>query len=140
MTGWSNRLAEEKAAAYITEILRAEMMLLFGRMEAVQRAALEDPDHHHADLYAPLPVVRALSRALDAQGIDPACGTFLLQNVRAPLLDTLKNTYTALNQFLGVLHFFDGPLRGQTAQPLVAPLRAHLSVKNVRVYRPQLIG
>ena len=60
------RLAEEMAAAYMTEILRAEMLLLFGRLEAVQRAALEDPDQNHADLYGPLPVVRALSRALDA--------------------------------------------------------------------------
>ena len=110
------QLAEEKAAAYMTEILRAEMMLLFGRMEAVQRAALEDTDRNHADLYAPLPVVRALSRALDALGIDPACGTFLLQSVRTPLLDTLKHTYTALNQFLGTTDIPDLPAT-HTARP-----------------------
>lgn len=110
------QLAEEKAAAYMTEILRAEMMLLFGRMEAVQRAALEDTDRNHADLYAPLPVVRALSRALDALGIDPACGTFLLQSVHAPLLDTLKHTYTALNQFLGTADIPDLPAT-RTARP-----------------------
>ena len=110
------QLAEEKAAAYMTEILRAEMMLLFGRMEAVQRAALEDTGRNHADLYAPLAVVRALSRALDALGIDPACGTFLLQSVRTPLLDTLKHTYTALNQFLGTADIPDLPAT-RTARP-----------------------
>ncbi|MBI3431595.1 MAG: DUF1631 family protein [Hydrogenophilales bacterium] len=103
------QLAEEKAAAYMTEILRAEMMLLFGRMGAVQRAAQENTERNHADLYSPLAVVRALSRALDALGIDPACGTFLLQNVHAPLLDTLKHTYTALNQFLGTADIPDLP-------------------------------
>jgi hypothetical protein len=94
------QLAEEKTAAYMTEILRAEMLLLFGRIEAVQRAAQEDTDHNHADLYGPLPVVRALSHALDALGFDPACGTFLLQSARDQLLETLKHTYTALNHFL----------------------------------------
>lgn len=103
------QLAEEKAAAHMTEILRAEMLLLFGRMELVQRAALEDTDRNLADLYGPLPVVRALSRALDALGIDPQSGTFLLQSVHAPLLDTLKHTYAALNQFLGAADIPDLP-------------------------------
>ena len=103
------QLAEEKAAAYMTEILRAEMLLLFSRMRAVQRAALENTERNHADLYGPLAVVRALSRALDTLDIDPACGTFLLQNVQAPLLDTLKHTYTALNQFLGTADIPDLP-------------------------------
>lgn len=97
----TRQLAEEKAAAFMTEILRAEMLLLFGRIQAVQRAALEDPDERHAELYGPLPVVRALSRALDGLGIDRNCGTFLLECVRAPLLDTLQHTYDALNAFLG---------------------------------------
>ncbi|HWR77866.1 MAG TPA: DUF1631 family protein [Thiobacillus sp.] len=93
------QLAEEKAAAQLTEVLRADMLLLFGRLQAVRRAASEDSDH--TDAYGPLPVIRALSRALDALGIDSPCGTFLLQCATASLLDTLKNTYTALNQFLG---------------------------------------
>lgn len=105
------QLAEEKAAAHMTEILRAEMMLLFGRIAAVQRAALKDTDRNHADLYGPLSVIRALSRALDTLGINPTCGTFLLQSVRAPLLDTLKHTYVALNQFLGSADLPDLPAR-----------------------------
>ncbi|WP_018077869.1 DUF1631 family protein [Thiobacillus denitrificans] len=92
------QLAEAKTAALLTDPLRAEMLLLFGRIQALQRAASEDPGH--ADGYGPLQVMRALSRALDAQGIDSPCGTFLLQCVTAPLLDTLKHTYAALNQFL----------------------------------------
>ena len=103
------QLAEEKTAAHMTEILRAEMMMLFSRMQAVQRAAQEDIERNHADLYGPLAVVRALSRALDALDIDPTCGTFLLQSVQAPLLDTLKHTYTALNQFLGTVDIPDLP-------------------------------
>lgn len=94
------QLAEEKAAAQLTEVLRADMLLLFGRLQAVRRAALEYPADH-ANAYGPLPVIRALSRALDALGIDSPCGTFLLQCASVPLLDTLKHTYTALYQFLG---------------------------------------
>lgn len=94
------QLAEEKAAAQLTEVLRADMLQLFGRLQAVRRAASEDPADH-ANAYGPLPVMRALSRALDALDIDSACGTLLLQCVTAPLLDTLKHTYTALYQFLG---------------------------------------
>ncbi len=94
------QLAEEKAAAQLTEVLRADMLLLFGRLQGVWRAALEDPADH-VNAYGPLPVVRALSRALDALDIDSPCGTLLLQSASAPLLDTLKHTYTALYQFLG---------------------------------------
>ncbi|MDZ7593234.1 MAG: DUF1631 family protein [Thiobacillus sp.] len=93
------QLAEEKAAAQLAEVLRADMLLLFGRLQAVRRAASEDPDD--ANAYGPLPIVRALSRALDALDIDSPCGTLLLQCASAPLLDTLKHTYTALYQFLG---------------------------------------
>ena len=94
------QLAEEKAAAQLTEVLQADMLLLFGRLQAVRRAALEDPADH-ANAYGPLPVIRALSRAFDALDIDSRCGTLLLQCASAPLLDTLKHTYTALYQFLG---------------------------------------
>ncbi len=92
------QLAEEKAAAQLTEVLRADMLLLFGRLRAVRRIAREDQDH--VDAYGPLPIIRALSRALDTLGIESQCGTLLLQCAAAPLLDTLKHTYTALNQFL----------------------------------------
>lgn len=59
---------------------------------------------------APLPVIRALSRALDALGIDSRCGTLLLQCVSAPLPDTLKYTYTALYQFLDAQNVPELPL------------------------------
>lgn len=93
------QLAEGKAAAQLTDVLRADMLLLFGRLQAVRRAASEDSGH--IDAYGPLPIVRALSRALDALGIESQCGTVLLQCATPSLLDTLKHTYTALNQFLG---------------------------------------
>ncbi|MHB1091687.1 DUF1631 family protein [Thiobacillus sp.] len=95
------QLAEEKAAAYITDVLRAEILLMFHRIQAVQRAVRKNSeDLNHPDIYGPLAVVRALSRSLDAQNISPDCGTFLLECSRTPLLDTLKHTYIALNQFL----------------------------------------
>ncbi|MHB1076569.1 DUF1631 family protein [Thiobacillus sp.] len=105
------QLAEEKLAADMTETLRADMLPLFRRIQAVQRAKVENNTNlNHPDVYGPLPVVRALSRALDSQGMSPACGTFLLECVRAPLLDTLKHTYTALNQFLSVADLPDLPV------------------------------
>lgn len=93
------QLAEEKAAARLTEALRAEMLLLVSRLQSVRQAVPDAP--FPADAYGPLPIVRALSRALDALGIDSPSGTFLLQSAADPLLDMLKHTYTALNQFLG---------------------------------------
>lgn len=109
------QLAEEKAATQLTEVLRADMLLLFGRLQAVRRAASEGPDH--ADVYGPLPVIRALSRALDALGIDSPCGTFLLQCVTAPLLDTLKHTYAALAQFLGAQDVPEPPVAHAAPPP-----------------------
>ena len=109
------QLAEEKAAAQLTEVLRADMLLLFGRLRAVRRVALEDRDH--VDSYGPLPVIRALSRALDALNIDSRCGTLLLQCATVPLLDTLKHTYTALNQFLCAQDIPEFPVAHAPAPP-----------------------
>lgn len=112
------QLAEAKTAALLTDPLRAEMLLLFGRIQALRRAASEDLDR--VDGYGPLQVIRALSRALDALGIDSPCGTFLLQCVTAPLLDTLKHTYAALNQFLeaqGIRELFAPPAGPAAAAP-----------------------
>ena len=111
------QLVEAKTATLLTEALRAEMLLLFGRVQAMRRAASEDPDR--ADGYGPHQVVRALSRALDALGIESACGTFLLERVTAPLLDTLRHTYTALNQFLEAQG-----IRGLLAPATASPQRA----------------
>jgi hypothetical protein len=121
------QLAEEKAAAQLTEVLRADMLLLFGRLQAVRRAALEDPADH-ANAYGPLPVMRALSRALDALDIDSACGTLLLQCVTAPLLDTLKHTYTALYQFLGAQGIPELPVAHTASLPRRTPSDAGQAV------------
>lgn len=92
------QLSEDKAAAQITEALRGDMLQLFGRLQMLRRAAADDIDR--TDAYGPRPVVRALSRALDTLDIDLPCGTLLIQCATASLLETLKPTYTALNQFL----------------------------------------
>lgn len=101
------QLAEEKTAAHLTEVLRADMLLLFGRLQTIKRIALDN--HGHVDAYGPVAVVRALSRALDALEIDSACGTLLLQSAAGPLLDTLKYTYTSLQQFLCAQNIPDLP-------------------------------
>lgn len=41
----------------------------------------------------------------------------LLECVRAPLLDTLKHTYTALNQFLSMVDLPDLPVPDAPAHP-----------------------
>jgi len=92
------QLAADKIATHLTENLRADMLLLFGRMQSLRRAALEDETQ--ANAYGPRPVVRALSHALDTLNLDTAAGTLLLQCARVPLQDTLKQTYAAINQFL----------------------------------------
>lgn len=91
-------LAEEKAAARLSETLRPEMLLLFSRLPSLRRNSGDAAEHSHA--YDPLAVVQALSRALDALDFDLPSGTLLLQHATAPLSDTLKHTYTALNQYL----------------------------------------
>ncbi len=92
------QLAADKITTRLTENLRADLLLLFGRMQSLRRAALED--EAQANAYGPWPVVRALSRALDSLDLGTAAGTLLLQCARVPLQDTLKQTYTAINQFL----------------------------------------
>ena len=109
------QLVEEKAAAQLTEVLRADMLLLFGCLRAVRRVELEDQDH--VDSYGPLPVIRALSRALDELNIDSQSGTLLLRCATAPLLDTLKHTYTALNQFLCTQDIPELPVAHAAAPP-----------------------
>lgn len=121
------QLAEEKAAAQLTEVLRSDMLQLFGRLQAVRRAALEDPADH-ANAYGPLPVMRALSRALDALDIDSACGTLLLQCATAPLLDTLKHTYTALYQFLGAQGIPELPVAHAAPLPRRTPSDARQAI------------
>lgn len=109
------QLAEEKTATQLTEVLRADMLLLFGRLRAVRRIAQEDQDH--VDAYGPRPIIRALSRALDTLGIESQCGTLLLQCAAAPLLDTLKHTYAALNQFLCAQNIPELPVAHAAAPP-----------------------
>jgi hypothetical protein len=92
------QLAADKIATQLTENLRADMLLLFGRMQSLRRAALEDETQ--ANAYGPRPVASALSHALNSLDLGSAAGTLLLQCARVPLQDTLKQTYAAINQFL----------------------------------------
>ena len=92
------QLAEDKAAAYLTDALRPEMLLLFSRLLALQQDAAGTADYTEA--YGPLSVMHALSRAMDGLGINTQEGTLILQCTSVPLRDTLKHTYTALNQYL----------------------------------------
>ncbi len=112
---FKRQLAEEKIAAQLTDTLRADILLLFGRLQAVQRVAPENPIG--PDAYGPRAIVHTLSRALDTLDIDPACGTLLLQCAAAPLLDTLKQTYTALNQFLGAQDIPELPVARAASLP-----------------------
>jgi hypothetical protein len=97
-TTLGRQLAENKAAMLLSEDLQAEMLVLFSRLLTLRKNADEEPEQTAA--YGPLSVIRALSRALDSLDFDPQSGTFLLQCVTTPLRNTLRKTYTALNQFL----------------------------------------
>lgn len=92
------QLAEDKAAASLTEALRPEMLLLFSRVLGLQQEVAGNADYTEA--YGPLAVMHALSRALESLDIDTRSGTLMLRCSAQPLHDTLKHTYTALNQYL----------------------------------------
>ncbi|MHB1216361.1 MAG: DUF1631 family protein [Thiobacillus sp.] len=113
------QLAEDKAATQLTETLRGDMLQLFGRLHILRRAAADDIDR--IDAYGPRPVVRALSRALDTLDIDVPCGTLLIQCATASLLETLKPTYTALNQFLCAQGIAETPVTHAVPLPRRTP-------------------
>lgn len=92
------QMAEDKAAASLTEALRPEMLLLFSRVLGLQHEVAGNADY--TETYGPLAVMRALSRALESLDIDTRGGTLILRCSVLPLRDTLKHTYTALNQYL----------------------------------------
>ncbi|MDP2028403.1 MAG: DUF1631 family protein [Thiobacillus sp.] len=92
------QLAAEKIAAHLKDTLYPELLLLFGRLQSLMQHTQRD--HDQAKVYGPMSVIHALSRALDALGLPLQSGTLLMQSTVSPLCDTLKHTYTALNQFL----------------------------------------
>jgi hypothetical protein len=92
------QLAENKAATHLSEDLKPELLLLFSRLLALRKNGREELEQ--TDVYGPISVIRTLSSALDSVGFDIQSGTLLLQCVTVPLRDTLKQTYTALNQYL----------------------------------------
>lgn len=94
------QLAEDKAVAQLIEALRPEMMLLFGRLRRLRRNDMDEGSRDRTDLYGPRTILRALSHALDSLGFDPPRRTLMVQCVADPLRDTLRHTYTALNQYL----------------------------------------
>lgn len=92
------QLAAEKIATHLTDTLRPELLLLFGHLQSLIDHT--QGDFEQVQAFGPLPVIHALSRALDSLGLAPQSGTLFIQNSTNPLHDTLKHTYTALNQFL----------------------------------------
>ncbi len=92
------QLAEDKTTAQLTDALRPEMLLLFSRLQTLWADVKGKPGG--VDMYAPLSVVRALTRALDSLDFDPKAGTLLLQNSTTSLRETLKTTYSALGKYL----------------------------------------
>jgi hypothetical protein len=92
------QLAEEKVAARLTDTLRSDLMLLFGRLQSLMHQAQKDPDQTRG--FGPRQVIHALSRALDTLDLPSASGTLFIQRSADPLYETLRLTYTALNQFL----------------------------------------
>lgn len=118
------QLAEEKIAAHLKDTLRPELLLLFGRLHSLMQHT--QSDHGQAKVYGPMPVIHALSRALDALGLPPHSGTLLMQSTASPLCDTLKHTYTALNQFLSA----QGVEEHTTAhaQPISTPRRTESAI------------
>ncbi|MDO9220545.1 MAG: DUF1631 family protein [Thiobacillus sp.] len=92
------QLAADKIASHLTDTLRPELLLLFGRLQSLIDQTRGDFGQIQA--FGPLPVIHALSRALDSLGLVPQSGTLFLQSTANPLCNMLKHTYTALNQFL----------------------------------------
>lgn len=92
------QLAEEKIAAYLTDSLRPELLLLFGHLQSLMQHARSDPEQIR--IFGPLPVIHALSRALNTLDLPPQSGTLFIQSAVNPLCETLRHTYTALNRFL----------------------------------------
>jgi hypothetical protein len=92
------QLAEEKIAARLTDILRSDLLLLFGRLQFLMHHARSDPEQIRG--FGPRQVIHALSRALDTLELPSESGTLFIQSSSDPLCETLRHTYTALNQFL----------------------------------------
>ncbi|MCA1979590.1 MAG: DUF1631 domain-containing protein [Thiobacillus sp.] len=90
------QLAIDRLGLHLSEELRSELILLFGRLDR-----LCDPNNQtSAAAYGPGAIVHALSKALDNLAFTVSSGTLLLINTLLPLQDTLRQTYNALNHYL----------------------------------------
>ncbi len=92
----ARQLSISKSSQRLADALFPELQPFLARVSSLL-------DVLPADLtsrYSPIPVVTALSEALDAVGLSIQSGTLLLQQAMLPLQDTLRQAYTALNQYL----------------------------------------
>ena len=92
------QLAQEKVASKLTEALRPELVPLHHRIQTLH--GNHEDDAFAYGHFAPLHVLHALSAAIDGLGFDARSGNFLINRVESALLDTLLQTYSALNDFL----------------------------------------
>lgn len=95
---FGRQLAEDKAVAFLTEMLGPDAYTFFNRLATLY--SQDAPPMNPVTAYGPRAVVRALSAALDALALDTASGTLLLQHAAPALKDTLRHTYAALDQYL----------------------------------------
>ncbi len=120
------QLAEDKAASQLSEDLQPELLMLFGRLLPLRKNAR--PALDPSDSYGPHSVMHALSRALDSLDFAAESGTLLMQCATAPLRETLKQTYTALNQYLNEQGVEEHAAVISPAPPAPAPRQAASSV------------
>jgi hypothetical protein len=114
---FGRQLAEDKAVAFLTEMLGPDAHAFFNRLATLY--SQDASPAHPALAYGPRAVVRALSTALDALALDTASGTLLLRHATPALKDTLRHTYAALNQYLVAQDIETGA----GPKPVVVPAR-----------------
>jgi hypothetical protein len=86
------QVAEEKAINRLNDALRGELIPLTSRLQAVADEAVA--------AIAPGHVIRALAESLDALELSPPAVLLMLQGTQSALVETLRQSYAALNAYL----------------------------------------